>query len=214
MYLECAVNSLNSTRFSWDRVKNAKSILVNEKQDRNFRQTQYLLQIWGRNVQSIKEQTSAGRCTQARGHAHPADTTSRFLFTVQMNSNTAHSFYLLNFHINTLTDKLSACYQGNCIANLAQKSWQVWLAWVTWRIEPPGRLWHHDYTTVSPVQQLHSKHDILQRPSSEKPCVQYKSPHSCFIEKINVVSSQQSLYVISRREMWCNITAWVMSYYW
>lgn len=40
--------------------------------NQNFRQTQYLLQIWGRNVQSIKEQTSASRQTWAAAHRSPS----------------------------------------------------------------------------------------------------------------------------------------------
>ncbi len=215
MYLECAVNIINATRFSWDRVKNfslqtPKSILINEKQDRNFRQTQYLLQIWGRNVQSIKEQTSAGRCTQASRFPTPTPrirrgSSSKSRWTQILHIVFIKAVELSHKHVNRQTFCL---LQRKLYRKFGTKSWQRWLAWAGYDIMIP-----RPYPCTNSVQQLHSQHDILQRPSSEKPCVQYKSPHSCFIEKINVVSSQQSLYVISRREMLCNITAWVMSYY-
>lgn len=75
--------------------------------------------------------------------------------------------------------------------------------WVSWIIEPSGRIWHRYYTIVSPVQ-FQSKHNVSEWPSPEKPCVHNISPHSCFIGKSNITNSQQSLYV-SR--------AWVMSYH-
>lgn len=129
--------------------------------------------------------------------------------------NTANCFIkLLNFHTNTLTDKLSAGYQGNyrkfgtkIVAGVVSmgntENLTIWQDMTQWL---------HDCIPCVNSVQLHSKHGIVDRPSSEKPCVQYRSPHSFFMGKINILSSQQSLYVISQCEWW-HITAWVMSYY-
>lgn len=116
----------------------------------------------------------------------------------------------MNFHTNTLIDKLSAGCQGNRVVKLAQNTCQgrsITNNLTIWQdMTPLGY-----YTFVSPVQ-FRSKHNISERPSSEKPCVRNISPHSCFIGNSNIINSQQSLYVPSQHE-WCHITAWVTSHY-
>lgn len=205
----------------------SKSILINEKQEL------YANSIFTANLrQKCTEYKRTDFCRplywQTWAHRSPSSSSSRdtlllsdstHSFTIhrvsssksrwtQMVVNTANSFYkaveLSHKYVNRQTfcwlpRKLYRKFGTKIMVGVVSMGNMENLT--IWQDMTP---WLHDPIPCATSVQLHSKHDILERPSSEKPCVQYKSPHSCFIEKINIVSSQQSLYVLSQHEWYCH----------